>query len=333
MKISRHTMCVGLTAFVGALVLGAASISTSSAATTLKLAETLPAGYPSTEALTEMGDKLSAKSGGELKMQVYPGGQLGNEKEMIEQTQLGAIQFSRVNALVVASIVDELNVLALPYLFKDVSHLERLIDSPLGDDLLDRVAKHPSSRLVGLAWMGAGARSVLTTKKKIEKPDDLQGQKIRVIANPILADTIEAMGASGVPLGFGDVFAGMQTGMLDGAEGSGPTLVSASLHTVAKHYSLTQHVIVPDILVMSKRAWDKLSKEEQQLVKQSAKEAEKRQRELWKIAEGNSADTMRAAGVEITEFQGKDKLREMTAPLREKYGAKHKELVLQIEAL
>jgi len=315
-----------------ALALGI-SLPSAQAATTLKLAETLPVGYPTTEALTEMAGQLSAGTNGELKLQVYAGGQLGNEKETIEQTQLGAIQLSRVNALIVASIVDELNILALPYLFKDVQHLERLIDSPLGDELLDRITNQPGSRLVGLTWMGAGARSTLTTKKKIETVDDLHGQKIRVIANPILADTIEAMGAAGVPLGFGDVFAGMQTGMLDGAEGSAPTLVSASLHRVAKHYARTEHVIVPDVLVMSRRAWDKLTPEQQQAVKQNAKAAEKRQRELWRVAEEKSAQAMQAAGVEITEVQDKDRFRQMTAPVREKYGARHRDLVLAIEAL
>jgi len=330
MKISRRSMLSVVMS--GAFAVGMAMLP-AQAATTLKLAETLPIGYPTTEALTEMSDLLGAKTNGELKIQVYAGGQLGNEKETIEQTQLGAIQLSRVNALVLASIVDELNVLALPYLFKDQAHLERLIESPLGDQLLDRITDQPNSRLVALTWIGAGARSMLTTKKQVETAQDLQGQKIRVIPNPILSDAVEAMGAAGVPLGFGDVFAGMQTGMLDGAEGAAPTLVAASFHRVAKHYSLTEHLIVPDVLVMSRRAWDKLTPQQQQAVKQSAKEAEKRQRELWKAADGQALQDMRAAGVEVIEFQGKDVLREKTAPVREKYGAKHQDLILAIEAI
>src|SRR5690606_30475858 len=268
MKISRRRMLSLSAVLSSALALGVAALP-AQAATTLKLAETLPVGFPTTDALTEMSGLLSDKTNGELKIEVYAGGQLGNEKETIEQTQLGAIQLSRVNALVVASIVDELNVLALPYLFKDMAHMERMIDSPLGDELLDRITNQPRSRLVALTWIGAGARSMLTTKKKIETAADLQGQKIRVIANPILSDAVQAMGAAPVPLGFGDVFAGMQTGMLDGAEGAAPTLVSASFHRVGKHYSLTEHMIVPDVLVMSRRAWDKLTPAQQQAVKQS----------------------------------------------------------------
>lgn len=331
MQITRRKM-MGAAALVAGM--GAMGVSTAVLAKTkLKLAESLPVGFPNTDALFEMAEHLKVASKGEITMDVYPGGQLGNEKETVEQTQLGAIQLSRVNSLVIATIVDELNVLALPYLFSDTDHMERFIDSPLGDEMLALIDQHPSSRLIGLTWMGAGARSMLTTKKKIEKPTDLQGQKIRVIANPILADTVAAMGASGVPLGFGDVFAGLQTGMLDGAEGSAPTLVSASFHTVAKHYSRTEHVIVPDVLVMSRRAWDRLSADEQKLVRQSAKEAEKRQRELWHVAEEKAKETMKAAGVEITDFAGKDVYREQTAPVRERYGAKHQDLIARLEAV
>src|SRR5690606_6549205 len=181
--------------------------------------------------------------------------------------------------------------------------------------------------------IGAGARSMLTTKKKIETAADLQGQKIRVIANPILSDAVQAMGAAPVPLGFGVVFAGMQTGMLDGAEGAAPTLVSASFHRVGKHYSLTEHMSVPDVLVMSRRAWDKLTPAQQQAVKQSAKKAEKRQRELWQAAESQAVEAMRAAGVEVTAFKGKSELHQMTAPVREKYGSQHRDLITAIEGL
>lgn len=329
--VSRRKILSSAAGMTAVLALGGIP-GLASAQTTLKLSETLPLGFPTADALVEMADKINALPGGSLKIQMYPGGQLGNEKETTEQTQLGAIQLNRISVAIVASIVDDLNVLSLPYLFKDTTHMERVIDGPVGDLMLDKITNHPNSRLVGLAWMGAGSRNIFTTKRKVSSVADLHGLKIRITPNPIFADAIKAMGASPVPMGFGDVYTGLQTGMLDGADGAPPTIVSASLHTVTKYFTPTAHVIVPDILVMSRRAWDRLSKEEQQLIKTSAKETQKRQRVLWNAAEAKSLEIMKAGGMEIVEFSDQAKLRELTAPVRENHGKQYKDLIARIKA-
>lgn len=317
---------------LSAAVLAASTVSMA-ATTQLKVSETLPTGFPSVDALAEMVTAINAKPGGTMHMTLYPGGQLGNEKETTEQTQLGAIGLNRISVAVLGSIVDEVNVLSLPYLFRDVQHMERFIDSPLGDELLEAITSKPNSRLVGLAWLGAGARSVFTTKKDVQKVADLHGLKLRIIPNPLFSDTIKAMGATPVPMGFGDVFTGLQTGTLDGAEGAPPVIVSASQHLASKYYTTTEHLIVPDILVMSRRSWDRLSPAEQGEIRAAVKQMKVRQRELWRKAETSALETMRGAGMVISTFQYKDELRKMTQGVRDKYGSKYKAWIEKINKL
>jgi len=327
----------GKGAKLGALLSGAVLATVAAVATAgtiqLKVSETLSAGFPSVDALSEMVSRINAKPDGTLKMTFYPGGQLGNEKETTEQTQLGAIQMNRISVAVLGAIVDDVNVLSLPYLFRDVQHMEKFIDSPVGDELLDAITNKPNSRLVGLAWLGAGARSVFTTDKQVETVSDLEGLKIRIIANPLFSDTLAAMGASPVPLGWGDVFTGLQTGTLDGAESAPPTIVSASLQTITKYFTTTEHLIVPDVLVMSRRTWDRLSEEQREEIRVAVKQMKQRQRELWRVAEKKSLDTMREAGMQISTFQHKDELKKMTQGVRDKYGAKYQAWIDKIGRL
>src|SRR5712672_3445097 len=204
----------------------------------LKASDVHPEGYPTVQAVENMGKKLEQATNGRLSIQMYASMQLGGEKEMIEQAQVGAIQFVRVSVGTLGPVVDDLNVLNLPFLFRDTAHMNKVVDGPLGQQLLDKVTNNQAAKLVGLCWMDAGARSFYDTKRPIKSIADLKGLKIRVIGNPMF-----------VAMGYDQVFSALQTGVIDGAENNPPSFVFDNHYQVAKYYTLTQHLIVPEMVV------------------------------------------------------------------------------------
>jgi tripartite ATP-independent transporter DctP family solute receptor len=314
-----------LTAALGcALALGAQ-------AQTMKAADVHPAGYPTVVAVENMGKRLEAATQGRIKFQMFPGSVLGGEKEMIEQTQVGAIQVLRTSLGPVGPVVPEVNVFNMPFVFRNIAHMRAVIDGPIGQELLDKLSASPA-RLVGLAWMDGGSRS-LYTKKPVRKPEDLKGQKIRMMGNPLFVDTMNAMGGNGISMGYGEVFSALQTGVIDGAENNPPSLFTANhFKAGARYYSQTNHLIIPEILVMSKLAWDKLTPADQAAVKKAAREAQLEQRKLWDQAVADSSAKLKAEGVEFIELDNKP-FYDATAPVRAKYGAQFTELMKRIEAV
>ena len=218
----------------------------------------------------------------------------------------------------------------MPFVFRDPQHMRAVIDGPIGQELLDKVSASPA-KLVGLAWMDGGSRS-LYTKKPVRKPEDLKGQKIRMMGNPLFVDTMNAMGGNGISMGYGEVFTALQTGVIDGAENNAPSLYTANhFKAGARYYTQTNHLIIPEILVMSKVAWDKLSPADQALVRKTAREAQMEQRQLWDAAVADYTAKLKAEGVEFITIDNKA-FRDATAPVRAKYGAAYADLIQRIEA-
>src|SRR6202048_864886 len=232
----------------------------------LKCSDVHPPGYPTVVAVENMGKKLEAATNGRISIQMFPSMQLGGEKEAIEQAQVGALQLARVSVGALGPVVDDLNVFNLPFLFRDTAHMEKVIDGPIGQELLDKVSNNPNTRLIGLAWMDAGARSVYDTKKPIKSIDDLKGLKVRVMGNPMFVDMMNALGGNGVAMGYDQVFSALQTGVVDGAENNPPSFLFDNPFQVAKFYTLTERLIAPEMLVFSKKPWDTLSKDAQALL-------------------------------------------------------------------
>ncbi len=189
----------------------------------LKATDVHPTGYPTVAAVEAMGKKLEAATNGRLSIQMFPSMQLGGEKEMIEQAQLGALQIARISVGPMGPLVPEFNVFNLPFVFRDVAHMEKVIDGEIGTDLLDKLTKHPTASLIGLCYMNAGVRNVYNSKKSITKLEDLKGLKIRMMGNPLFVDTMNALGGNGVAMGFDQLINGMQTGVVDGAENNEPS--------------------------------------------------------------------------------------------------------------
>jgi tripartite ATP-independent transporter DctP family solute receptor len=293
-----------------------------------KAADVHPPGYPTVVAVENMGKRIAAATDGRITFQMFPNSVLGGEKEMIEQTQVGAIQILRTSLGPVGPVVPEVNVFNMPFVFRDIKHMRAVIDGPIGQELLDKISDSPA-RMIGLAWMDGGSRS-LYTKKPVRKPEDLKGQKIRMMGNPLFVDTMNAMGGNGISMGYGEVFTALQTGVIDGAENNPPSLYTANhFKAGAKYYTQTNHLIIPEILVMSKVTWDKLSPADQAVVKKAARDAQFEQRQLWDAAVADYSAKLKAEGVEFIEMDNKA-FYDATAPVRAKYGAQFAELMKRI---
>jgi tripartite ATP-independent transporter DctP family solute receptor len=232
----------------GALAMGFACVA--SAQIILKAADVHPAGYPNVVAIESLGKKLEAATNGKYKVQMFPGGVLGGEKEMIEQTQVGAISILRTSLGPVGTVVPDVNVFNMPFVFRNEAHMRAVIDGEIGEEILNKITVS-SSKMIALGWMDGGSRS-LYTKKKVTKPEDLKGQKVRMMGNPLFVDTMNAMGGNGIAMGYGEVFSALQTGVLDGAENNPPSYFTANHYTTpAKFYAQTNHLIIPEIFVKS----------------------------------------------------------------------------------
>jgi tripartite ATP-independent transporter DctP family solute receptor len=294
-----------------------------------KASDVHPLGYPTVEAIQRMGKKLEAQTNGRISIQMYPSMQLGGEKEMIEQAQVGALQIARISVGAMGPVVDDLNVFNLPFVFRDEAHMRKVIDGPIGQELLERVSSSPQSRLIVLGWMDAGTRNVYANKPAT-KPAELKGMKIRMMGNPLFVETMNAMGGNGVAMGFNELYSALQTGVVDGAENNPPTLLAQNHYQVSKIYSLTGHLIIPEIFVFSKRTWETLSKEDQALLRKVSREAQMEQRQLWDAYVGEAETKLKAAGIQFLPAD-KDAFFKATQPIRDKYGAKYATILKRIQ--
>ncbi|MBI5721834.1 MAG: TRAP transporter substrate-binding protein [Burkholderiales bacterium] len=322
----RRYLLIAAAAAAGAA--GGLAAGTATAQTVWKASDVHPLGYPTVEAIERMGKKLEAATKGRIKIQMYPSMQLGGEKEMIEQAQVGALQIARISVGAMGPVVDDLNVFNLPFVFRDEAHMRKVIDGPIGQELLERVSTSPQSKLIVLGWMDAGTRNVYANKPAT-KPADLKGMKIRMMGNPLFVETMNAMGGNGVAMGFNELFGALQTGVVDGAENNPPTLLAQNHYTVSKVYSLTGHLIIPEIFVFSKRTWETLSAEDQALVKKLSREAQLEQRALWDAYVAEATTKLKAAGVKFVEAD-KAAFYAATQPVRDKYGSKYAALLKRI---
>jgi tripartite ATP-independent transporter DctP family solute receptor len=298
-----------------------------------KASDVHPAGYPTVVAVENIGNKLKTATNGRLTVQMFAAMQLGGEKEAIEQAQIGAIQFARVSVGALGPVIDDLNVFNLPFLFRNTAHMQKVIDGPIGQELLDKVTSNPKAGLVAICWMDAGARSLYDTKKPIKDIGDLKGMKVRVMGNPMFVDMMNALGGNGVAMGYDQVFSALQTGVVDGAENNPPSFVFDNHYQVAKYYTLTEHLIVPEMLVFSRKAWDGLSKDDQALLVKLGREAQQEERVLWTKYEKDALDKAKAAGIQIIEVSDKKPFQDAVKPVWDKYGPKFAEIIKRIQAV
>ena len=269
----------------------------------LKLAEIHPKGYPTEQGDEEFARLVKERSQGRINITVFPGGQLGgDEKAVVEQTQMGAIDFARISLAPVLQFAKELSVLSLPYIYRDSAHMWKVLSGPIGQDLLKSVDK---ANLVGLAYYDAGARSFYNSRKDIKTVADLKGMKIRVQEAKLMMDLVRALGASPTPMATGDVYSALQTNVIDGAENNWPSYISFSHYQVAKFYTVDKHTCIPEILVGSKKKFANLSKADLDLISKAAKDAVEFQKKKWAESEKVNEAKAKAAGCKITYLDAK----------------------------
>ncbi|GGA79413.1 C4-dicarboxylate ABC transporter [Brucella endophytica] len=297
---------------------------------TLRSADIHPDGYPTVEAVKYMGQLVSERTNGRIKINVSNNASLGSEKDTIEQTRFGVIDMNRVNAAPFNNLVPQTVVLGLPFLFRDTDHMHKVVDGPIGEEILAAFEPHG---LVGLAYYDSGARSFYT-KKPVEKLEDLKGMKIRVQQSDLWIAMMDAFGANATPMPFGEVYSSLETGVVDGAENNWPSYESSRHFEVAKNFTLTEHSLNPEILVMSKISWDKLTPEDQKIIKQAAKDSVGKMRELWLAREKESEAKVRAAGVNVIKVDKAPFIQAMN-PVYDKFvtDPKLKDLVERIRAV
>ena len=314
---------------LGGIAVAAMMTATPAVGLEIKTSDVHGEGYPTTEAIRYMGDLLSAWTNGRITVNLFPSMQLGGEKEALEQTQLGALEMTRVSVGVVGPIVGEFDTFNLPYFFRSVEHMNHVVDGEIGTDLLNKLE---AGGLIGLGYMDGGSRSFYVKDHAITKPADLAGMKIRVMQNPVFVDMVNALGGNGVQIAYNELVPALQTGVVDGAENNPPSMLEQNHYRSAKYYTLTGHLILPEPIVMSKTTWNKLTPEQQVLVKKYAHEAQLEERQLWDEKSASSEAKLKEAGVEFIEIDKKP-FYDATAPVREKYGAPYAALIKRIEAV
>jgi tripartite ATP-independent transporter DctP family solute receptor len=313
---------------VVALVLSA-FVFTVSAQKVLKLAEIHPQGYP-TELADEEFAKLVVKyTNGQIKVDIFPGGQIsGDEKVVIEQVKINAVSIARVSSGALGAFNAQLNVFSLPFLFDSSDHMWAFLLSPTGMKMLDDLAP---SGFVGLCWYDGGARSFYANYP-LNSIADLKGKKFRVMGNPLLVKMVEAMGASAVPMAAGQVFSAVQTGVIDGAENNAPSLVSFNHYQVAKYYMLDEHLRLPEVLFMSKLAWDKLTKDQQAGIRKAAAETVSFQRKAWDAYVIEATKKIKAEGEIIVDVKDKTPFKNAVRQLLAEESPKFADTIKAIDA-
>jgi tripartite ATP-independent transporter DctP family solute receptor len=297
------------------LVAATLMVSTASAQTVLRSSDTHPDGYPTVEAVERFGELLEEKTDGRYTVEVFHSAQLGQEADTIEQTQFGVIDLNRISIGAFGTQVPEATVTQLPFIFRSTEHFHNVLDGPVGEEIL---AAFDAVDVVALAFYDGGARSFYNSQKPIETPADMEGLKIRVMQSDIFVDMVGALGGNATPMPYGEVYSGIQTGVIDGAENNYPSYDTAGHAEVAKYYSLDEHLMVPEVLVVSKVLWDGLSPEDQAAFREAAEESVAYQRELWAAQEEESRAAVEALGATINEVD-KQPFIDAMAPVYEKY--------------
>jgi tripartite ATP-independent transporter DctP family solute receptor len=278
-------------------------IPTPAMAREFRAADTQAEDYPTVQALRYMGSLIAEKTGGQDQIRVFHSRQLGEEKETIEQTRVGAIDLNRTNVAPIGSFVPAMNVLAMPFLFRSIDHLHKVLDGPIGNEILNSFGPYG---FVGLTFYDSGARSIYNSVRPVRTLADMKGLRIRVQQSELMSSMIRSLGAEPVELPYGQVLTGLATKLIDGAENNWPSFVTTDHYKYAGYYTLTEHTVSPEVLVMSLKAWQSLSEDERKIFREAALKSNLFMRDKWKDLEERSRRQAEAAHVTIvTDFDRK----------------------------
>ncbi len=281
----------------------------------LKLAHGLDVAHPVHLAMVHMADRLTEISEGRMRVDIYPSGQLGEERELIEMLQIGSLAMTKVSASPLESFVPEMKIFSIPYVFRDHEHLWRVLDGEIGRRLLLAGQRY---YLRGLCYYDAGPRSFYTRGRAVRTPDDLRGLKIRVQKSITSTRMVQTLGGAATPIDWGELYSALQQGVVDGAENNPPSFYLSRHYEVSRYYTLDEHTWVPDILLISTRVWEGLSRQERDWLAAAVASSVAEQRRLWRQASQHALEQVRAAGVEIIE-PDRAAFRNAVQPMHESY--------------
>ena len=268
--------------------------------------------YPVSAGMDKFTSLIAEKTAGRVTGKTYHGGVLGAQPDAIKQVQLGALDFAVFNMGPMGPIVPEANVVSLPFIFKSVDHMHRVMDGSFGDKMRAAMEK---KGLVALAWYDSGARSFYNSIRAVNTPSDMVGLKFRVMGNPMFVNMVEKLGGNATPMAFSEVFQSLKTGVIDGAENNWPSYESTNHYEVAKYYSLSQHLILPECLCVSTKAWNAISDEDKAMVRDAARESAVLQRKLWAERAAASRQKVEAGGVIFNTIANKAPFQEAMLPV------------------
>lgn len=297
----------------------------------LRSADIHPSDYPTVKAVEYMGELIKKKSDGRITVKVFSGSKLGSEDDSIEQVKLGALAMARVSSAAMHNICETTRVPSLPFLFRSVEHQHKVLDSDIGKEILKSCE---DAGFVGLAWYDSGARSMYTRNKPVKTVADVKGMKIRVQQSDLSVAMVEALGANATPMPMGEVYTALKTGLVDAAENNFPSYDSGHHFEVAKYFSLTEHTMTPEILVYSKRQWDKLPEADQKIIREAAQESVPYMRKLWAEREEKSRAVVEKGGAQIVE-PDKASFQAVMKPVYDRFitTPQMKDLVARIQAV
>lgn len=263
-----------------------------------RAADTQTEDYPTVQALRYMGALIAERTKDRLEIKVFHSRQLGEEKETIEQTRAGEIDLNRTNVALIGNFVPAMNVLAMPFLFRSIEHMQKVLDGPIGSEILNRFEPYG---FVGLAFYDSGARSIYNAVRPVQGVSDLKGLRIRVQQSELMSEMIRSLGAEPVELPYGQVLTGLATHLIDGAENNWPSFVTTDHYKRAGYYTLTEHTMSPEVLVISLKAWRSLAVDDQQIFRDAALRSSRFMREKWRDLEEQSQRKAQAAGIAVVK--------------------------------
>ncbi len=279
--------------------------------------------YPVSIAMESFMAEVAEKTGGEVTGQIYHNGVLGSQPDAIEQIRLGVIDFGEFSLGPMGQSIPETNVVSLPFIFPSIPKMYELMDGEVGEAI---GAGMIEKGIVPLGWYDAGARSFYNSVRPINTPADVEGLKVRVMSNDLFVGMVESMSGNATPMAFGEVYQSIKTGVVDGAENNPPSYESTNHFEVAQYYSLTEHLIIPECLCMSLKTWEKMTPEQQEILKAAGQASAELQRELWQAREAASMEIVQAGGTTVNTIADKAPFQEAMAPVYEQFLADNPDL-------
>lgn len=287
--------------------------------------------HPAAQAAYRFAELVEERTGGRIQIVVYPEAELGDESSVIEQLQYGGIDFARVSVMTMGELIPKLNVLQLPYLYEDAGHMWRVLDGEIGEELREEFDAY---QLHALSWYDAGSRNFYTVGEPVRCLEDMAGMRIRVAESELMTRMVQALGAEPVRMVYSEVYSGLETGGIDGAENNWPSYESAGHSKVAKYMTLDEHNRIPEVQLVSSLTWEKLGEADREIIRQCAKESAVYQRKLWQEMEAEARGRCEEEGCQVTELteQEKKRFREAAGCIYEEFAEEYGDLVERIQA-